>query len=122
MCTGSAIDAGQASGSGVFRPGWEAIFRMNQAALEQAVRRVSADPGLDQERKAYLMQNIMASRYIVASQKRLTASPCSPGPTFHDAAAQKLGCPHYSRKYVALSFQSPTLSDYLLCRSTCDCS
>ena len=46
-----------------FRPGWEDIFRMNQKQLEVAVRRVSKDKGLDEERRAYLMQNIMASRF-----------------------------------------------------------
>jgi zinc finger protein-like protein len=87
----------------VFRPGWESIFRINQATLEQAVRRVSADPGLDQDRKAYLMQNIMASRYIVANQKRLMGLPSLPGPTYHNAALQQLGCEHYSRKCVPIT-------------------
>lgn len=98
-----AIIAGQSADQAaahVFRPGWESIFRINQATLEQAVRRVSADPDLDHERKAYLMQNIMASRYIVANQKRLLALPTSKGPTFHNAALNQLGCKHYARKCV----------------------
>lgn len=54
-----------------FRPGWEDIFRMNQKQLEAAVMRVSADPNLEPGRKAYLIQNIMVSRYIVAQQRRM---------------------------------------------------
>ena len=36
--------------------------------------RVCSDAGLAAERKAYLMQNIMASRYIVAQQRRLAGA------------------------------------------------
>ena len=53
-----------------FRPGWEDLFRMNQKQLELAVRRVSADSTLEPHRKAYLIQHLMASRYIVAQQRR----------------------------------------------------
>ena len=53
-----------------YRPGWEDIFRMNQKQLEAAVRHVSADDSLGPQRKAYLIQHLMASRYIVAQQKR----------------------------------------------------
>ncbi|GIL78726.1 hypothetical protein Vretimale_373 [Volvox reticuliferus] len=54
-----------------FRPGWEDIFRMNQQQLEAAIHRVSNDSSLEPERKAYLMQNIMVSKYIVAQQHRM---------------------------------------------------
>jgi zinc finger protein-like protein len=60
-----------AADSSQFRPGWEDIFRMNQKQLEAAVRRVSADVSLEPQRKAYLIQNIMASKYIVAQQRRM---------------------------------------------------
>ncbi len=55
----------------LFRPGWAEIFRMNQKQLEAAVRRVSADAALEPARKAYLIQHLMASRYIVAQQRRM---------------------------------------------------
>jgi hypothetical protein len=45
------------------------IFRMNQKQLEGAVRRMAGDKTLEPARKAYLMQHIMASRYIVAQQQ-----------------------------------------------------
>ena len=79
---------------------------MNQKQLEGAVRRMQKDSALDSERKAYLMQNIMASRYIVAQQQRVNQVQPGPSPggspskTFHDPAAQTLGCPHYERKYA----------------------
>ena len=53
-----------------YRPGWQEIFRMNQKHLQAAIRRVSADDSLEPQRKAYLIQHLMASRYIVAQQRR----------------------------------------------------
>jgi zinc finger-like protein len=55
-------------------PGWEDIFNINQKQLEAAIRRVSNDPTLEPQRKAYLIQNIMVSRYIVAQQRRMQVS------------------------------------------------
>lgn len=110
-----------------FRPGWEDIFRMNQKQLEAAVMRVSADPNLEPSRKAYLIQNIMVSKYIVAQQKRMGADeeakcvagqgtgastvgsggcgthchhypPGTVAKSYHDAAKGVLGCKHYKRK------------------------
>jgi zinc finger protein-like protein len=57
----------------IYRPGWEEIFRMNQSQLERAVRTLSSDPNLDPRRKAYLIQNLMASKYIVAQQQKVRA-------------------------------------------------
>ena len=79
---------------------------MNQKQLEIAVRGIQNDSGLDAHRKAYLMQNIMASRYIVAQQNRVNQQqhPCPPAGgapqamSFHDAATRTMGCPHYKRK------------------------
>lgn len=72
------------------------------------MRRIGSDEGLDAQRKAYLMQNIMASRYIVAQQRRLQGAPATTGATgtadrrcFHDAHHDVLGCAHYKRKYAA---------------------
>ncbi len=53
-----------------YRPGWQEIFRMNQKHLQAAIRRVSADDSIEPQRKAYLIQHLMASRYIVAQQRR----------------------------------------------------
>ena len=56
--------------SSTFRPGWEAIFTMNQAQLETAVRSAWTDETLEPARRAYLAQNIMAARFVVSQQKR----------------------------------------------------
>ena len=73
------------------------IFRMNQKQLEDAVRRVWSDRGLDTARKAYLAQNIMASKYIVAQQRRALqashAAPPAPQPNY-------TGCSHYARRHA----------------------
>lgn len=80
------------------------------------MRRIGSDEGLDAQRKAYLMQNIMASRYIVAQQKRMRGRNSSGGGataaaaaaaggalapgrhhTYHDSGHRILGCAHYKR-------------------------
>lgn len=62
------------------------------------MRKIHNDSSLDQQRKAYLSQNIMASKYIVAQQKRMHAITCSHGVrSFADAGRSVLGCSHYQR-------------------------
>ncbi|KAM0845873.1 hypothetical protein ACQ4PT_056063 [Festuca glaucescens] len=89
-----------------FKPGWKDIFRMNQSELEAEVRKVSRDPTLDPRRKAYLIQNLMTSRWIAAQQKlpdqRL--EECSGGAgipgcvsSYRDQEKQIFGCEHYKR-------------------------
>lgn len=79
--------------------------------VQDTARRVCSDAGLAAERKAYLMQNIMASRYIVAQQRRLagaeaqgSGSASAPAQSFHDAKRGVLGCTHYRRKCAILLF------------------
>uniref|UniRef100_A0ACD5VQK9 Uncharacterized protein n=1 Tax=Avena sativa TaxID=4498 RepID=A0ACD5VQK9_AVESA len=90
----------------MFKPGWKDIFRMNQSELEAEVRKVSRDPTLDPRRKAYLIQNLMTSRWIAAQQKlpdqRL--EECSEGAgipgcvsSYRDQEKQIFGCEHYKR-------------------------
>ncbi|KAJ0725095.1 putative transcription factor C2H2 family [Helianthus annuus] len=89
-----------------FKPGWKDIFRMNQNELESEIRKVSRDPTLDPRRKAYLIQNLMTSRWIAAQQKLPQGRKgdmvdgegvygCSP--SFRDAEKQIYGCEHYKR-------------------------
>ncbi|EFN52596.1 hypothetical protein CHLNCDRAFT_138627 [Chlorella variabilis] len=85
-----------AADSSSFKPGWEDIFRMNQKQLEAAIRRVSNDPHLEPQRKAYLRQNIMASHYIVSQQRRMGSvgsggSSCAATPTALAAAGVRDG-------------------------------
>ena len=42
------------------------------------MRRVTGDPGLEPQRKDYLVQHIMASRYVVAQQMRLEDAVVTP--------------------------------------------
>ncbi|CAB4265061.1 unnamed protein product [Prunus armeniaca] len=89
-----------------FKPGWKDIFRMNQNELESEIRKVSRDSTLDPRRKAYLIQNLMTSRWIASQQKSPQASAvegsngedllgCSP--SFCDSEKQVFGCEHYKR-------------------------
>ncbi|KAF9677368.1 hypothetical protein SADUNF_Sadunf08G0100400 [Salix dunnii] len=89
-----------------FKPGWKDIFRMNQNELEAEIRKVSRDSTLDPRRKAYLIQNLMTSRWIASQQKSLQArtSDHSNGgdihgrsPSFRDPDKQVFGCEHYKR-------------------------
>lgn len=89
-----------------FKPGWKDIFRMNQNELESEIRKVSRDPTLDPRRKAYLIQNLMTSRWIAAQQKlpqgRKSETSDVEGvhgcsPSFRDAEKQVFGCEHYKR-------------------------
>ncbi|WCJ21936.1 zinc finger protein-related [Euphorbia peplus] len=90
----------------MFKPGWKDIFRMNQNELESEIRKVYRDSTLDPRRKAYLVQNLLTSRWIAAQQKLPQASPgetsegddvigCSP--SFRDPEKQVFGCEHYKR-------------------------
>eukprot|EP00257_Ricinus_communis_P020353 XP_015579561.1 zinc finger protein BRUTUS [Ricinus communis] len=89
-----------------FKPGWKDIFRMNQNELEAEIRKVSRDSSLDPRRKAYLIQNLMTSRWIAAQQKSPQArtDECSNSedllgcfPSFRDLEKQIFGCEHYKR-------------------------
>ena len=99
---------------------------MNQKQLVTAVRRMWNDASLDSHKKAYLMQRIMASRYIVAQQqKRCSGSALKsptmpagvPSRTFHDAKEGVLGCSHYKRRQVTM-----TRAQTVLTRTRSGCS
>ncbi|XWS50748.1 hypothetical protein CRYUN_Cryun12cG0113900 [Craigia yunnanensis] len=90
----------------MFKPGWKDIFRMNQNELESEIRKVYRDSTLDPRRKAYLVQNLLTSRWIAAQQKLPQAASseisndedvlgCSP--SFRDPEKQIFGCKHYIR-------------------------
>ena len=80
-------------------------------ALQEAMRKIHNDSSLDQQRKAYLSQNIMASKYIVAQQKRMHAITCGHGVrSFADAGQSVLGCSHYQRGCALGTGQPPCTS------------
>ncbi|CAI9113543.1 OLC1v1014162C2 [Oldenlandia corymbosa var. corymbosa] len=92
-------------GDQMFKPGWKDIFRMNQTELESEIRKVHRDSTLDPRRKAYLIQNLMTSRWIASQQKSQafrgenSASEETFGlsPSFRDSDKQIFGCEHYKR-------------------------
>lgn len=93
-------------GSQKFKPGWKDIFRMNQKELESAIRKVSSDASLDPRQKAYLIQNLMTSRWIAAQQKlpQSRASQSGNGEdtpgrclSYRDSDQKIFGCEHYKR-------------------------
>lgn len=101
---GSDVHEGLDPNDYTFKPGWKDIFRMNQNELESEIRKVSRDPTLDPRRKAYLIQNLMTSRWIAAQQKLPQNGETSDGeglhgcsPSFRDAEKQVFGCEHYKR-------------------------
>ncbi|KAJ9676987.1 hypothetical protein PVL29_022132 [Vitis rotundifolia] len=90
----------------MFKPGWKDIFRMNQSELESEIRKVYRDSTLDPRRKAYLVQNLMTSRWIAAQQKlpQEIMGESSNGedvhglsPSYRDPEKQVFGCEHYKR-------------------------
>ncbi|XP_057508284.1 zinc finger protein BRUTUS-like isoform X1 [Actinidia eriantha] len=103
---GTDVREGLDQSESTFKPGWKDIFRMNQNELESEIRKVSRDSTLDPRRKAYLIQNLMTSRWIAAQQKLPetrtgeTSSDedllgCSP--SFRDPEKHVFGCEHYKR-------------------------
>ncbi|KAL7090978.1 hypothetical protein ACP275_12G076700 [Erythranthe tilingii] len=116
-----------------FKPGWKDIFRMNQNELESEIRKVSRDSTLDPRRKAYLIQNLMTSRWIASQQKISQSDEVDDGkdllghsPSFRDADKQIFGCEHYKRncklraaccgKLVACRFCHDEVSDHSMDR------
>ncbi|VFQ87175.1 unnamed protein product [Cuscuta campestris] len=89
----------------MFKPGWKDIFRMNQTEIESEIRKVHMDSTLDPRRKAYLIQNLMTSRWIASQQKSHASmdeishsedlAVCSP--SFRDPDKKVFGCEHYKR-------------------------
>ncbi|CAD7702179.1 unnamed protein product [Ostreobium quekettii] len=118
-----------------FCPSWEDLFRMNQKQLEAAVRQVSNDDSLEPNRKTYLIQWIMVSKYVVAQQQlrckgeaipdeevaeeegngaHRGATECSSHHrTFHDEQKGVLGCVHYQRRAALVA---PCCSEVFTCR------
>ncbi|CDO98421.1 unnamed protein product [Coffea canephora] len=92
-------------GDQMFKPGWKDIFRMNQTELESEIRKVHRDSTLDPRRKAYLIQNLMTSRWIASQQKSqvsmdensVSDETLGLSPSFRDTHKQVFGCEHYKR-------------------------
>ncbi|XP_065876833.1 zinc finger protein BRUTUS-like At1g74770 [Euphorbia lathyris] len=81
----------------------EQLLTMSQDDLQAAIRKASCDPSLDPQKKSYIMQYLLMSRWIV--QGRISKATISsdgekiPGQylTYFDARRVTLGCKHYKR-------------------------
>ncbi|KAH6756963.1 hypothetical protein C2S53_009197 [Perilla frutescens var. hirtella] len=83
---------------------------MNQEELEAAIRRVSRDPNLDCQKKTYLIQNLLMSRWIIMQKMHHQASVGNhkgeiPGqsPSYQDSLGATFGCKHYKRNCKLLA-------------------
>lgn len=101
--------------SGSFSPTFEDMFRMNQNQLEAAVRHVSSDASLEPQRKSYLIQRIMASKYITGQQAKshTLASNGHPVRSYASKADKILGCAHYQRNCALVA---PCCGGVYVCR------
>jgi zinc finger-like protein len=66
----AAVAAAAAADKTGYTPSWDDMFRMNRQQLEEAARALSRDDSLAPERKAYLLQHLLAARWICAQQRR----------------------------------------------------
>ncbi|XP_059643366.1 zinc finger protein BRUTUS-like At1g74770 isoform X2 [Cornus florida] len=83
----------------------EHLLSLNQEELEAAIRRVSRDTTLDPQKRSYIIQNLLMSRWIVRQQKSHSEVTVSsnkeevPGqcPSYRGPLKSSFGCKHYKR-------------------------
>ncbi|KAH9775849.1 zinc finger protein BRUTUS-like [Citrus sinensis] len=83
----------------------ENILAVSQESLETAIRRVSRDSSLDPQKKSFIIQNLLMSRWITGQQmthSKVTISSSGeeiPGqqPSYRDTEKLIFGCKHYKR-------------------------
>ncbi|KAL5747354.1 hypothetical protein ACOSP7_024352 [Xanthoceras sorbifolium] len=83
----------------------ESLCTMSQENLVAAIRRVSRDSSLDPQRKSYIIQNLLMSRWITGQQvTNSEVTPSSTGeeipgqhPAYRDPLKLIFGCKHYRR-------------------------
>ncbi|KAK9925901.1 hypothetical protein M0R45_023163 [Rubus argutus] len=78
------------------------LLTLSQEELEAAIWKISRDPSLDLQKKSYMMQNLLTSRWTVRKHTQLTAASNGkefPGqhPSYQDPFGQTFGCQHYKR-------------------------
>ncbi|XP_013664416.1 zinc finger protein BRUTUS-like At1g18910 [Brassica napus] len=91
---------------------YECLLSMSQEDVEATVRRISRDSSLDPQKKSYIMQNFLMSRWI-ATQRIHNLEPSSisnnmevvPGqhPSYRDPQKGIFGCKHYKRNCKLLA-------------------
>ncbi|KZV21692.1 hypothetical protein F511_02850 [Dorcoceras hygrometricum] len=83
---------------------------MNQEELEATIRRVSRDSNLDSQKKSYIIQNLLMSRWIVRQKTSREDTETNdkeeiPGlsPSYRDPLKHTFGCKHYKRNCKILA-------------------
>ncbi|KAL1812482.1 hypothetical protein ACET3Z_022547 [Daucus carota] len=99
----------------------EKNLKMSQEELDAAIRCVTRDPDLNLQKKSYIIQCLLTSRWI-AAQKKLQAEtePTEekvPGqhPSYRDPQKQTYGCKHYKRNCKLVSSCCDTLYTCIKC-------
>ncbi|CAE5957900.1 unnamed protein product [Arabidopsis arenosa] len=91
---------------------YECLLSMSQEDVEATIRRISRDPALDPQKKSYIIQNLLMSRWI-ATQRIYNLEPsilssnreAVPGqnPSYRDPHKLIFGCKHYKRSCKLLA-------------------
>ncbi|KAK4805084.1 hypothetical protein SAY86_004901 [Trapa natans] len=87
----------------------ENLSKTSQEELEAAIRRVSRDPSLDSQKKSYIIQNLLMSRWIISNQKQPDTVSTEVGeipgsiPSYRDPEKLIYGCKHYKRNCKLLA-------------------
>ncbi|KAL0355934.1 UNVERIFIED_CONTAM: Zinc finger protein BRUTUS-like [Sesamum radiatum] len=84
---------------------------MNQEELEATIRRISRDSNLDCQRKSYIIQNLLMSRWIIkqkmshqeASMENHKGEIPGKNPSYKDPLESTFGCKHYKRNCKLLA-------------------
>ncbi|KAL0342750.1 UNVERIFIED_CONTAM: Zinc finger protein BRUTUS-like [Sesamum calycinum] len=84
---------------------------MNQEELEATIRRISRDSNLDCQKKSYIIQNLLMSRWIIkqkmshqeASMENHKGEIPGKSPSYKDPLKSTFGCKHYKRNCKLLA-------------------
>ncbi|MED6216867.1 hypothetical protein PIB30_012036 [Stylosanthes scabra] len=84
---------------------YDRLLKLTQDDLEKAIRRVTRDSYLDPQEKAYIIQNLLISRWIIRQKISFTEVDVKndeqeiPGkhPSYRDPLKLIYGCKHYKR-------------------------
>ncbi|XP_011071734.1 zinc finger protein BRUTUS-like At1g18910 isoform X1 [Sesamum indicum] len=84
---------------------------MNQEELEATIRRISRDSNLDCQKKSYIIQNLLMSRWIIkqkmshqeASTENHKGEIPGKSPSYKDPLESTFGCKHYKRNCKLLA-------------------
>ncbi|KAK4750413.1 hypothetical protein SAY87_003895 [Trapa incisa] len=102
------VEKGSDQLTGLRSTGEENLSETSQEELEAAIRRVSRDSSLDPQKKSYIIQNLLTSRWIILHQKPQAVSSNEEdttgfSPSYRDPGKLIYGCKHYRRKCKLLA-------------------